>query len=101
MTQDYGKIRGWEPAFDFVELARIVRERVLSVLDHADLNEILPQPSSENLALWVWDRLGDLPLDELRVYESPTSFVAYRGPAAEADGGAAETPREEEDADLG
>lgn len=73
-------------AFDFAVLDRIVRERVIAALDHEDLNEILPQPSSENLAIWVWDRLRDLPLWEIRVYESPASFVTYRGPDAEPGG---------------
>ena len=70
-------------AFDFAELARIVRERVIETVDHADLNEIVPQPSCENLAIWIWDRLRDLPLRQIRLYESPTSFIEYCGPEGE------------------
>jgi len=69
-------------AFDFRELGRVVKERVLSVLDHSDLNEVLEQPSAERIAEWVWSRLGELPLAEVRVWESDHSFVAYRGPGA-------------------
>jgi len=74
-------------AFDFVALDRIVRERAISALDHTDLNEVVGQPSCENVAIWIWERLRDLPLREVRVHESPTSFVTYRGPEREPRGG--------------
>lgn len=66
-------------AFDFNDLKRRVQERVISVLDHSYLNEIVPNPSAEFLAYWIWQRLKDLPLHEIKVWETPTSFVAYRG----------------------
>lgn len=66
-------------AFDFKELGRAVEEEVLSVLDHADLNTVMPQPSAECIAQWVWKRLVKLPLAEVRVWESEHSFVTYRG----------------------
>src|SRR5262245_56918962 len=70
-------------AFDFVELDRIVQERVVSRLDHTNLNDALEQPSTERLAQWIWARLGDLPLSEVRVWEGPGQWVAYRGDADE------------------
>jgi queuosine biosynthesis protein QueD len=42
---------------DFVELKEIVKREVLSYLDHAYINEIIPQPSAENIAEWIWERL--------------------------------------------
>jgi 6-pyruvoyltetrahydropterin/6-carboxytetrahydropterin synthase len=51
-------------------------------LDHYYLNEVegLENPTSENLALWIWDRLAHvLPLAEVVVRETCTSGVAYRG----------------------
>lgn len=42
---------------DFIRLKNIVKEEVLSQLDHACLNDILQQPSAENIAVWVWQRL--------------------------------------------
>ena len=52
-------------------------------LDHHYLNEIegLENPTSENLAVWVWDRLKPrLPqLSELIVHETCTSRCIYRG----------------------
>jgi 6-pyruvoyltetrahydropterin/6-carboxytetrahydropterin synthase len=54
-------------------------------LDHRYLNEVdgLGNPTSENLARWIWDRLaGLLPLSEVVVRETCTSGCAYRGEAA-------------------
>jgi 6-pyruvoyltetrahydropterin/6-carboxytetrahydropterin synthase len=51
-------------------------------LDHHYLNEIdgLENPTSENLARWIWGRLAtSLPLAEVVVRETCTSGVAYRG----------------------
>jgi len=67
-------------AFDFARLKEIVEREVLSVLDHAYLNDIMENPSAENIALWAWKKLeGILPLHEIKVFETPTSFVTYRG----------------------
>jgi 6-pyruvoyltetrahydropterin/6-carboxytetrahydropterin synthase len=54
-------------------------------LDHRYLNEVdgLGNPTSENVARWIWDRLtGALPLSEVMVRETCTSGCAYRGEAA-------------------
>ncbi len=67
-------------AFDFMALKRTVSERVVAILDHAYINEIVPNPSAEFIAIWVWRRLSDLPLHEVKVWETPTSFVTYQGP---------------------
>jgi 6-pyruvoyltetrahydropterin/6-carboxytetrahydropterin synthase len=51
-------------------------------LDHHYLNEVdgLSNPTSENLARWIWDRLeGALPLVEIRIGETCTSACVYRG----------------------
>ena len=55
---------------------------VHDLLDHHYLNEIdgLDNPTSENLARWIWDRLsGELPLAEIAVRETCTSGVSYKG----------------------
>jgi 6-pyruvoyltetrahydropterin/6-carboxytetrahydropterin synthase len=67
-------------AFDFMDLKRIVDERIVKVLDHAYINEIIANPSAEFISVWVWRHLADLPLHEIRVWETPTSFVTYSGP---------------------
>jgi len=52
------------------------------LLDHHFLNEVagLDNPTSENVARWLWERLDDaLPLVEVVVRETCTSGVSYRG----------------------
>jgi 6-pyruvoyltetrahydropterin/6-carboxytetrahydropterin synthase len=52
-------------------------------LDHHYLNEIdgLDNPTSENLATWIWDGLTEmLPLSKVVVRETCTSGVEYLGP---------------------
>jgi 6-pyruvoyltetrahydropterin/6-carboxytetrahydropterin synthase len=52
-------------------------------LDHHYLNEIegLENPTSENLAHWIWERLcGRLPVRKVVIRETCTSGVEYRGP---------------------
>ncbi len=52
-------------------------------LDHHYLNEVkgLDNPTSENLARWIWERLRtrQLPVAEVVVRETCTLGVAYRG----------------------
>lgn len=70
---------------DFIMLKRTVQELVLSKLDHACLNDILPQPSAENIAIWVWQQLEEklsgpnYKLFEVEVWETKTSGIQYRG----------------------
>ena len=67
---------------DFADL-KAAFAPLLDRLDHYFLNEIegLDNPTSENLAHWIWDRLiQPLPqLAEVVVRETCTSGVAYRG----------------------
>ncbi len=53
-------------------------------LDHRYLNEVegLENPTSENLAVWIWDRLaaGGLPLSRVVLRETCTSGCVYEGP---------------------
>ena len=70
---------------DFADLKKRVREQVLDHLDHKHLNDVLPNPTAEELAVWIYEALrsDDLPLDEIRLYETPTCFVSYRGEQSE------------------
>jgi 6-pyruvoyltetrahydropterin/6-carboxytetrahydropterin synthase len=73
-------------AIDFHELKRLTNE-VVSALDHSNLNEIFPftekNPSSENIAKWIYDSLGKKIHDEnihlaaVTVCESETSSATY------------------------
>ena len=69
---------------DFIELKAIVKERILSRLDHSYINEIISQPSAENIALWIWDELEEsvrrenCALYEIHVWETADSRVILR-----------------------
>jgi 6-pyruvoyltetrahydropterin/6-carboxytetrahydropterin synthase len=67
---------------DFAELAQAFKP-IHDQLDHKYLNEIegLENPTSENLAMWIWRRLKPaLPtLCKVVVQESPESGCIYEG----------------------
>ena len=67
---------------DFGVLRQVVQEHVLSRVDHRNLNDILDNPTAENITRWVWEVLAPrLPgLREIRLHEIPDSCVTYRGP---------------------
>lgn len=71
--------RGW--VMDFAEIDEYVSPLVRQ-LDHQVLNEIdgLANPTSELLAVWLWNKLAALPgLVEVVVSETPSSRCVYRG----------------------
>lgn len=74
---------GW--IMDFSEIKRAFAP-IHDQLDHHYLNDIvgLENPTSEQLAIWIWNRLQPvLPgLSEVVVHETCTSGCRYRGPAA-------------------
>ena len=67
---------------DYGEIKRAA-EPIVSMLDHFHLNEIegLENPTSENLARWLWNRLKPLlPLmTAVIVHETCTTACEYRG----------------------
>ena len=73
-------------AIDFHELKELTEE-VVSQLDHRFLNEIFPftekNPSSENIAKWIYDSLkkklndGNVHLSAVTVWESETASATY------------------------
>jgi len=82
-------------ACDFAKLRRLLQEKVISHLDHTNLNETPPfdeiNPSSENIAHFVYQEMekalakvemqhaGSLLLKWVRVWESPNAWVTYYG----------------------
>lgn len=70
---------------DFGELKAIVNEHVISRLDHQYINELIEQPSAENIAVWVWNELEgylrreNCRLYEVHVWETENSRVIFRG----------------------
>ena len=72
--------RGW--ILDFNVLCDAVNP-IMDQLDHSVLNDVedIGNPTSENLAVWFWDKLSpQLPqLAEIVIKESPTSGCIYCG----------------------
>ena len=75
-----GDDTGW--VMDFADLKAAFRP-LYDQLDHRYLNDIpgLENPTSERLAVWIWDRLKpSLPLlSEVVIAETCTSRCVYRG----------------------
>ncbi|MBT3721302.1 6-carboxytetrahydropterin synthase QueD [archaeon] len=75
-----GKVNENGVVLDFKDLKKIVKEKIISVLDHKYLNKIITNPTAENMLLWIWDQLeNELNLYELKLWETPTSFATYKG----------------------
>ncbi|MCB9025617.1 MAG: 6-carboxytetrahydropterin synthase QueD [Bdellovibrionaceae bacterium] len=74
------KKEGW--VMDFSEIKRAF-EPIYDRLDHNYLNEIegLENPTSENLAIWIWQELKPhlAPLSKVVINETCTSGCSYAG----------------------
>lgn len=65
---------------DFKILKSVVREEVYEKLDHKHLNDIIDNPSAENIAIWIWEKLENkLPLFRVTVYETENYYCSYYG----------------------
>jgi len=71
---------GW--VMDFAEIGEKFQP-IFSALDHRYLNEIegLENPTSENLAIWIWNRLKPAvsQLTAVEIRETCTSGCVYTG----------------------
>ena len=70
---------------DFVRLKELVERLVVDRLDHSLLNDTIPQPTAENIALWIWRQIeegvrGDnCGLYSVQVWETATSSILIHG----------------------
>jgi 6-pyruvoyltetrahydropterin/6-carboxytetrahydropterin synthase len=83
-----GKVDSRGIAIDFGDIKRIAKERVIDRLDHRYLNEVLPpmNTTAENMVVWMYEQIdaalkeeGLFPaiaLEEIRLWETPTSYAA-------------------------
>jgi 6-pyruvoyltetrahydropterin/6-carboxytetrahydropterin synthase len=80
------KLNEIDIAIDFHDLKRLANE-IISPLDHTFLNEIFPftekNPSSENIAKWIYDSLkkkindDNIQVTAVTVWESDTASATY------------------------
>jgi 6-pyruvoyltetrahydropterin/6-carboxytetrahydropterin synthase len=68
---------------DFEEIRRIVWDAALSQCDHLNLNDLMDNPTAENVVAWLWERLRPRlkDLKEVRLWETPEYCVSYRADA--------------------
>jgi 6-pyruvoyltetrahydropterin/6-carboxytetrahydropterin synthase len=70
---------------DFSQMKKIINESIIDVLDHKYLNEIIAQPTAENIAIWIWNILKEkincpkTNLHEIEVWETRDSGVIFNG----------------------
>ncbi|HEX54604.1 MAG: 6-carboxytetrahydropterin synthase QueD [Candidatus Altiarchaeales archaeon] len=69
---------------DFNKLKNLVDREILKELDHRNLNELFEQPTAENIAKWIFKRLGEsiksenlgINLFEVRLWEGDGKWVS-------------------------
>ena len=73
---------------DMKILSNIIEENICKRFDHKNLNLDIPYfknliPSTENLAIFIWDRLNKaIQMDcdlSIVLYETPRNFIEYSG----------------------
>jgi 6-pyruvoyltetrahydropterin/6-carboxytetrahydropterin synthase len=75
---------------DFAAVKETVNAEVVSKFDHAYLNDIIPQPSAENIARYAFERLVDAlrgpnySLNSVQVWETPDSSAVFHRSDMEA-----------------
>ncbi|MCL2625340.1 MAG: 6-carboxytetrahydropterin synthase QueD [Cystobacterineae bacterium] len=67
---------------DFESLRKEIWDKCLVEFDHHCINDILQNPTAENMVLWLWERLGAKfkNLKELVLWETPEYSVKLRKP---------------------
>ena len=64
---------------DFALLGKTIKHEVLLSLDHTNLNELLPYPTCEQIALFIWQKLSpQLNLFSLKLWEGKDNAVTLR-----------------------
>lgn len=75
-------------AVDFGDIKKLFNTKIKTKLDHKYLNNVLPNmnTTAENIIFWIWEELDpemkilnkNLILEELILYETPTSYVTLK-----------------------
>jgi len=61
---------------DFSELKDAVNDAVMEKLDHSNLNEIFENPTAEEIAEWIFKKLGKrIPVCSVKLYEGLGKWV--------------------------
>lgn len=75
-----GEVKEDGMVIDFKIIKDIVNKKVMDKLDHSHLNDTIENPSAENLAVWIWDKIkDDLPLKKITIFETEDYSCEYEG----------------------
>ena len=80
-----GNIRESGMVVNFVEMKKIIREKIVDVYDHSLINDLMEEiPTAENMCLLFWEKLErefkdiNVNLYEIKLYETDNSFVTIK-----------------------
>jgi 6-pyruvoyltetrahydropterin/6-carboxytetrahydropterin synthase len=63
---------------DFKELKKIVQKKVIDLLDHEFLNNVIKNPTAENILIWIVRQLqNELNIVRARLWETIDSCVEW------------------------
>jgi 6-pyruvoyltetrahydropterin/6-carboxytetrahydropterin synthase len=63
---------------DFKELKNTVQFKIIDILDHEDLNKLFPNPTAENILIWIVRRLlPEIPISKARLWETEDSYTEW------------------------
>ncbi len=67
---------------DFNKIKEIVSKEVVEVLDHRNLNDLFENPTAENIASWIFVKLGrKMPVCSVKLWEGNGKWVEIVGEA--------------------
>jgi 6-pyruvoyltetrahydropterin/6-carboxytetrahydropterin synthase len=73
---------------DFTWIKKVLETQAVKKFDHKLVNDILPNPTAENIAVYLYDKIdqewcqgptGNARLAYVRVWETEDSMAEYRG----------------------
>ena len=63
---------------DFYDIKKVI-EPIVEQLDHAYLNNLIENPTAENMLTWFYDQVQNTELrfciEKIRIYETPDNFA--------------------------
>ena len=77
----YGPLNAEGYLLDFRQIAQVLKEHVNTPLAGKDLGSFLPNPTTEALTIWLFERLQNLLpyLYSVKVAEEPDRWIEYKG----------------------
>ena len=59
ITLDGRVMKNWI-VVDFNMFKKVIENEILSKFEHSLINDIIENPTAENMVLWIWDKLKDI-----------------------------------------